>query len=65
MATPDPNREPHVEITNGAAKYRFYGLGAWCVSTNGGQDWHPVNAIYVPAKVMRVAAEQCMPAPSS
>lgn len=37
--------------------YRFYGQGKWDVKD--GRSWRPVNAIYIPARVLEIAAAQC------
>jgi hypothetical protein len=43
------------------ATYRFYGLGEWKV--NFGECWEPIDAIFVPADALRIAASQCHPTP--
>ena len=44
-----------------ATTYRFYGQGVWKVKN--GKEWRPINAIFVPAQVLQVAAAQCSSEP--
>lgn len=54
---------PYVEVnrtgnaSGGNSTYRFFGRGEWLVNHGGG--FQPINGIYVPADVLRIAAEQC------
>ena len=41
--------------------YRFFGRGEWKVKRRG--KWTPINAIYIPAAAMQIAASQCQPVP--
>ena len=41
--------------------YRFYGLGEWKMWS--GKHWRAINAIHVPADVLKTAAAHCRPAP--
>lgn len=43
------------------ASYRFYGRGVWEMLV--GSKYEPVNAIFVPAEVLHVAAENCHATP--
>jgi hypothetical protein len=55
-----------VQIELVAAKsktiYRFFGRGEW--QKKDGRKWRTVNAIYVPAEALSLAAAQCAPAPA-
>jgi hypothetical protein len=57
------SERPFVEIkctgnaSGGNATYRFYGYGEWDV--DDGRGFGPINGIYVPADVLKIAAEQC------
>jgi hypothetical protein len=51
------SERPFVEIMVGRAAYRFYGRGEWEISVVP-DSWHPINAIYIPSEVLRVAALQ-------
>lgn len=37
--------------------YRYYGLGQW--TTKRHSKWEPINDIYIPALVLKVAALYC------
>ena len=52
-----------IEITEKkvTTAYRFYGRGEWKKRDN--RSWRPINAIYIPAEVLSVAAAQCSTAP--
>lgn len=43
--------------------YRFYGQGRWKVLDKGksiaDETWLPINAIYIPADLLSVAAKDC------
>lgn len=54
-----------MEIETASAIYRFYGRGDWRMQNEAG-EFRPVNAVYVPATVLRTAIavlEQETPAP--
>lgn len=54
---------PFVEVictgnaSGGNATYRFYGWGKWDVDY--GKGFEPINGIYVPGDVLKIAAENC------
>lgn len=52
-----------IEYRNRTARrtYRFFGCGIWKMDDGDGFQW--VNAIYVPAAVLKKAAENCHPIP--
>jgi hypothetical protein len=37
--------------------YRFYGRGQWEILEC--RKWKPINGIYIPARVLEIAAAQC------
>lgn len=41
---------------------RFFGRGEWMVKD--GENWQPINAIYIPREALRIAADQCQPIPA-
>lgn len=41
--------------------FRFYGLGHWKEKRR--TSWQVINAIYVPARALEVAAANCSPKP--
>ena len=41
--------------------YRYYGLGRWETKRDG--EWRPINGIYVPGQVLKVAALYCEKTP--
>lgn len=50
--------KPHAATT----LYWFFGLGVWKVKD--GDEWKTINSIYVPGRVLKVAAAHCEPAES-
>jgi hypothetical protein len=52
----DDHTHPFIEIKDAKAIYRFYGFGKWDV--NYGEKWEPINGIYVPGDVLKVAADE-------
>lgn len=57
------SERPFVEIkcvgnaSGGNSTFRFYGYGEWDV--DNGNGFGPINGIYVPGHVLKIAAEQC------
>ena len=49
-----------LEMTHKLGKYRFYGRGCWekLYSEDG---WLPINGIYIPADLIKIAADHCAP----
>lgn len=58
---------PHIEIDaigRGARwTFRFYGYGRWAIKAD--HIWQPINAVFIPATVLEIAAAHCAPAPAS